>query len=234
MSLLPSLLLISLLAPQGPGEPERHINRTGAFAFVLPDGWRQVTPDEALQLSREPTSLVPADLLSPRQVAFYPYGAIDRWLGGAFDGRCLTIQQLDGEYPVDQEGISVIRAASSLPGEGGWRREVLSAELVELGKGEHQTIQCTVRDQAQGSRTIKSLVLFVPTGGDTLVLSFRAWEDDYENALPEFHRVSASMTFSRPARGPTDLGDRLLYPALIGALVGLLLLGLRRRPAAPA
>jgi len=233
------ILSLALLVPQAQGpDPERHFNRTGAFAMVLPDDWRQVTPDEALQLSRQDPRQVPDWLLTPRQVAYYPYGSIGRWLDGDFDGRCLTVQELDGEYPVDEEGISVIRSAAGQPADQAadqeWQREVLSAEPAKIGSSEHPAIQCTVRDHSRDGTTSRSLVLFVPTGGDTLVLSFRAPDDDFERSLPLFQQIMATLTFARPARGPTELSDRLLYPALVGALVGLLLLGLRRRRPAPA
>ena len=106
----------------------------------------------------------------------------------------------------------------------------MATEFVELGRDKHPAIQCTVR-QVGGQRwpVVMSLLLFVPTAGDTLILGFRGWKDDFEAATPVFLEAAQSMTFARPARGPSELGDRLLYPILIGSLVGLLLLGLRRR-----
>lgn len=226
---------LAALAALLPQEPDRHISRTGAFSVVLPDRWRQLTPDEAFALSKRSPPVLPPDLLTPTTAAFYPYGEVDRWLAGAFDGRCLTVQQVDGEYPVDDDGVSVIREATAKATDDGWQREIVSTELVELGAAKHPAIQCTVRQV--GGRpwpTVVSLLLFVPTAGDTLILGFRTWEEDFEAASAVFQKAAHSMTFARPARGPSKLGDQLLYPALIGALVGLLLLGLRRRPTRPA
>ena len=44
-----------------------------------------------------------------------------------------------------------------------------------------------------------------------------------------FRATAASLNVARPARGEAKLSDRLLMPAAIGALVGLLLLVLRKR-----
>ena len=84
-----SALLFALLAgtpsqDPAPPAPERHVNKTHTFALELPNGWRQLTPDEAFELGKKPGDL-PADLLAPQMVAFYPYGAIDRWRAAKAD-----------------------------------------------------------------------------------------------------------------------------------------------------
>lgn len=230
-----TLLLLAILPLALGQDPDRHFSRTGAFSIQLPTGWRQLTPDEAFALAKKTPPVVPADLLAPTTAAFYPYGAVDQWLAGEFDGRCFTVQQVEGEYPIDAEGIRVIKEATERPTDDGWRREIVKTEIAELGADKHPVIECTVRQVGDGRwPVVRSLLLFVPTAGDTLILSFRAWEDDFEAASGVLRDAAESMTFARPARGPSDLGDRLLYPALVGALVGLLLLGLRRRPGRPA
>jgi hypothetical protein len=229
-----ALLLVGLAdAAQDSSTPppsaERHTNQALGFALDLPAGWRQITPDEAFQLAKKKPSPLPPDLLAPNQAAFYPYGDIDRWLAGEFDGRCMTAQLADGEYSVDEAGLDRVRAAAGARREGDWRREMLSVATTEVGARGHPAIECVIRVVQHGpAKPFRSLVFFVPTGGKTLICSFRATESDFEAALPLFRTAAATMNLARRARGPSKLTDRLLMPILIGALVGLLLLVLHR------
>ncbi len=232
--------LLSLLI-QGPGgaqapetqEPERNVDLTRSFSCVMPEGWRQLTPDEAFQLQKA-KSRIPADLLTGRPAEHFPYGAIDQWLAGAFDGRCLTMTRRPGEIPTDEQGVEALREhAARVTRDSGWEQEIVTADVTEVGPGKHKSIVCQTR-WVQGSNRppIQSLVLFVPTGGDTLILAFRTWESDFDAALPFFEQTAATFRFARPPRGSAKLTDRLLYPAIVGALVGALLLLLRRKAAA--
>ncbi|MEM7200020.1 MAG: hypothetical protein AAF628_07130 [Planctomycetota bacterium] len=211
---------------------ERHFARDRSFSIVLPSGWRQLVPDEARTLQQRFSAKFPPDLLTPRQAGLYPYGPIDAWLRGEVQGRCLTLQKADGEIPVSDEGLADARSPQIA---AGWKREVEEARIVELGPDRHPAIECvTALDLGPDAPPIAALELLVPTGGNTLILSFRCWSADLAAALPAFRATTATLQFARPARGESKLSDRLVYPAVVGALVGLLLLVLRKRPSGPA
>lgn len=221
-------LLALLLAAAPPAQAARHVSRDGSFSLVLPPRWRQLTPDEARSLAAGRDPSMPADVVAPRPAAFYPYGDVDRWLARGFDGRCLTVQRAEGEATIDQDGLARVRAGTVAG--AGLRREVLSARIAALGPAKHPVLECDSRLQlGEGTRWQRCLELFVPTGGDTLLLAFRAFEDDFAAALPELRAAADTLAFARPGRGPRRLGQRLLYPAMIGALVGVLLLVLRKK-----
>ena len=229
MRLVPWLCAMLVVGGVASQEPKRHFSMDRSFSVILPDGWRQLTPDEARTLSRRADKPIPGDVVGPRPAAYYPYGEVDGWLEDGFDGRCLTVVKVDGEPSMDDEGLASVRGQAK-DAAGGWTRKVLEASVVELGAANHKVIQCTSRlVPGTGARPCLALELFIPTAGDTLILGFRAHEPDFATALPGFREVAATLSVARAARGPSKLGDRLLYPAIIGALVGLLLLVLRKK-----
>lgn len=188
-----------------------------------------MTPDEAILLSRSEDSTIPADLLIPTSAANYPYGRIDSWLADGFDGQAMTFQVADGECPTDETGLELIREKAETSGDG-WTRSLTEAALTELGPANHPAIRATVvATSDKSTQPIKSLVWFVPSGGNTLVVSFRAWEGDFEAAAPIFQAASATMAFASEAQGSPSLGGKLIYPIFVGALVGVLLMVLRHR-----
>lgn len=229
---VPHAIAVVLLAALAPAQ-SRIVHPTQTFAFTAPPGWRQLTPDEALALSKRPGNEIPADLLSPKRADAYAYGAIDRWLAGSFDGRCMIVEQVDGECPVDETGIEQVRASGAHTEER-WSREVISLETTTVGTDALPAIEGLFRTTVQdAARTLDSLVLFVPTGGNTLILTFRTSSDDFAAALPEFRAIAASLTFAQRPHGTPDPGSRVFYPLLVGAFVVVLLLVLRRRPPRP-
>src|SRR5690606_37461579 len=88
--------------------PPRWVDDLSRFAFAPPSGWRTLTPDEGRTLSSRPGSRVPSELREPQPPRFLVFGAIDAWLNGDYDGRALTVLELDGEVDVGPEGIAAI------------------------------------------------------------------------------------------------------------------------------
>jgi len=230
-------LLIACLAagfpaqdPAGDGvEPTRHLNRSGLFSLVLPPHWRQLTPDDARQLHKAGATGFGDDLLDPKPAAFYAYGDVDRWQrDNRFSGGCLSIIVSRGEPEQNDESLQRIRRFAAEYAKGSY--EIDTCRWTKLGLDGHPAIECRSRRQDRGSRqALRLLELFVPTGGQTLLLAFRAAGGDFDELVATFERAAATLRFSRPARGPRSLGNNLLYAAGIGALVGVLLMVLRRR-----
>jgi hypothetical protein len=155
------------------------------------------------------------------------FGPVDQWLTSGFSGPSLLIKTEEGaEITTDEAGIARIKQTwQEFASPDSWRRQVLSAEVVELGPGNHPAIECHMRSIPEdGARNLDALEFYAPTGGDLLILSFRSWEDEFPEALTSFRTMADSLTFARPPQGPEELADRLFLAALIGLLIGALLL----------
>ncbi len=155
------------------------------------------------------------------------FGPVDQWLSSGFAGTALLIKKEESaEITIDEEGIARVRQAwNEFNDQGTWSKQVLSAEVVELGADQHPAIECHMRiSPGQGLKNLDALEFYAPTGGDLLILSFRSWEDDFPEALTGFRTMADSLTFARPPQGPDELADRLFYATLIGLLIGALLL----------
>jgi len=195
------------------------------YSLVLPDGWRQVSPD----LGRSMRRSMPADLaILLNRGRVDRFGAVDLWQKNGFNGRCLTIHtETDGEPELSAETLEQIQAkfkgrsdASSLnyTGEPG---------LATIGRDKHPAIECRLsitEDSGKGLST--SLVYIVPTGGRTLRFSFRARTEDFGAAEPMFRKIADSVALSSLPEGKKELSDKLQTPLIIGAVVGFLMLAL--------
>lgn len=209
-------------------EPSRHFNRSGLFSVVLPARWRQLTPDEARALKKADAAGFADDLLDPKPAEYYAYGEIDRWLAdNRFSGGCLSIIVSRGEPEPGDESVQHIRDFAAAYTAGTY--EIAECRWTKLGPDAHAAIESRSRRQDRGRPPMRLLEFFVPTGGQTIVLAFRAAEDDFADLLPAFEEAAATLRFSRPPRGSGGLGNNILYAAGIGALVGVLLMILRRR-----
>jgi hypothetical protein len=229
---LPAALALALSGALAPQQQAPHVNASGAFSLELPARWRQLTPDEARRLSRSGAAGFPADLLDAKPAAFYAYGEVERWLAeNRFDGRALSVIRRDGEPIQDDSSLAIIEqfaADYSQGGEGTYELE--GRRWTTVGRDAHPAIECLSRRTSAGDpRPFRVLEYYVPSGGATIVLAFRAEANDFETALPEFHRIAATLRFARPPRGARDLATDMLYVAGIAALVGLLLGVLWRR-----
>ena len=236
-SLAAKILTVGLLVGQtsaqpdrAQAEPARHTNRSGLFSLVLPPDWRQVTPDEARAL-RDATGFS-RDVLDPKPAEFYPYGNVDRWLADKrFDGRCMSVIVSDGEPAEGDDALDAIRSfAAEFTERGEGSYEILAARWTEIGPDAHPTIECLSRRKTTGDeRPIRLLELFAPSGGRTIVLALRAFDGDFEAAEPVFRETVKTLRFAREPRGQRDLSSDIVYIAVIGAIVGLLLAVMRGR-----
>jgi hypothetical protein len=159
---------------------------------------------------------------------------VDEWLLGRFDGRCLAVIEQDGEPALDEALLADLRSA--LPAEArarGMELEVLSASLEKLGSAAHPVAMLEARTRgAKGRAECRTLELYVPTSGRVVGLRFRCLASDWDRVAPEFRAIAASLTCAHPPRGAEKKSSKVLYAALFGALAGLALLTIRKRPGA--
>lgn len=208
-------------------QSQKFMSQSRSFAIELPSSWRQVTPTELPDLR----PILPPDIHFTSPMVFYTVGPVDRWKQGDFDGIHLVVQEQGAELPMDSDGVDrILDHWREVSGQEGLRHRVLGCDVTEVGPDQHPAIVCQRLIEADGpGPAIQSLDVYVPTGGRLVLLSFRCFEKDFANNLPEFRKMLASTTFARAARGAETLGSKLVLPAIVGAFVGLLLLMLHRR-----
>lgn len=223
LTILLSTALAAADAQDPRSEPERLVQRY--YSMVLPEDWRALTVDEARQLRAQlPTSL---SGVYPHQGQMV-YGAVDRWIESGFEGFGLVVHQnQSGEIPLGEEGLQLLR--EEIPNRPGNPRRIVSLEERAIGEDSHPALVAELASTDTNTRRdLRSLEFYVPTGGQLLILSFTSWEDSFGRAAPVFQQMVSSLTFARQARGPKEVGDQLLYAALIGAVVGVILIVLRK------
>ena len=195
------------------------------YSMVLPDGWKQVSPD----LARTMRNGMPADLaILLNRGRVDRFGAVDAWQNHGFDGRCLTIHtQHDGEPSLTTETLDQIQTRFIERSQANDLSYVGEPKISTIGHDQHPAIECELHIATQAGQALStSLVFIVPTGGQTIRFSFRANETDFEAAEPLFRRLAASISLSSPAEGQKELSDKLQTPLIIGAVVGFLMLAL--------
>ena len=208
----------------------------GVFSVELPTAWRELTPPEALRMREQ----LPFELQEIMPGRHFVYGDVERWLRDGFDGRSLLVVARADELPVDAEVLERIEQHwDAWRGPNGERREVIGAEVGTVGTDQHPALILDLRLHSVApapALPMRAREYYASSTGQQLILSFRAWEDDWTDAEPLLRRMAASLTFARPPREPARLGDRLLDAGLIGGFVGVVLLLLRwrlRRPQGP-
>lgn len=210
-------------AGQAPAETWTYHDRGMAFSIEFPKRWRQLTPNEALQLRPG----MPADLAHLVNPGVNDrFGAVDSWLKEGFDGICLTIEREEGEPDLVEDTLKQFEAAlQDHNAKGGIQYETESLAIVPIGEAEIPMVQwCVSAKDAQARPLAGELRFLVPTGGMTLKFTFRSAPEAFDAAQPGFHRMIARLVLNRPAEGRKELSDKLKMPLIIGGVVGLILL----------
>lgn len=224
----PGILLAALLAaPLAAQDARAQRYQGGVFALEIPGDWRELGPGEALGLADS----LPIDMreISPGQV--FALGPVDRWLAeGRFSGEALLVVAQRFERPTDEQELDEIRSFwKDWHGPDGSRREVLGAHVGEIGPDRHPVIALEMRlVPGSGAPPLHTLDYYASTMGQQLILSFRAWENDWQESEPKLRRMAESLTFARPPRKPPELSDTILPWAGLGAMVGIGLVIARR------
>ncbi len=180
------------------------------YSISLPEGWRRLTPDEVRILRPK----LPSDL---REMVLPGtldrFGPVDKWLSAGFDGRCLTVAEKEGEPPVDAEGLARIRSWVEAHG------TYVSGKQATVGPNGHPVLEVVSRRPPD-----RFLEVYAPTGGRLIIFQFRAHEEDFAAALPLFRKALGTLVFAREPKGAPKLSDRLQNAAIVGAIVGVVLL----------
>ncbi len=228
-----AVLTCSTLAAQDPSQASsgRHIDRV--WAADLPEGWRQLGREEAADVRNLPFDTPAEELRSALMTLF---GPVDRWKRDGFAGGALAVASWEPEETVDQAFADKLRQTYEAPRTArGERRVVDSLQLSTIGPDQHPAILMEVHGaDREGKVVFRSFDVCTGTSGQLLILSFRAWENEWHELEPKLRAMASSLTFARPPRQKGQLGDALLQAAVFGGIFVVALLALRsflrRRP----
>ncbi len=236
MRLLCAALLATALAAQSrplpatlPVASQRFMPASRLWSILVPAQWRQLTPDEARHLGEKGT--LPEDLRKPTPGRDFALGAVDTWLGKGFTGVSLSVIEEDSELQLDETAVQHLgESLGAAARQRGLDFALLGARLVAVGEPVHQAIEVQTRVETVAKGPLfRTHELFVPTGGRLIGLRFRAPEAGFASQQELFGAMARSLTFARAQAKPSARSNKLLWAAAIGALVGMLLLVLRKR-----
>ncbi len=232
-----ALLVASLHAQapeRGPLPPApadtRRVHET-FFQVDLPETWRRMTPNEGIALRKRQ---LPFEMQVVQSNRLEVFGDVDRWLASGFDGRALQVVLSTPELTIDQVHLdAVVDHWNTWKGDDGGTRQVLAAEIGTVGVDRQPALCLQLRlVPGDGTPASRALEFYTSTSGQQLILSFRAWENDWQLAEPELRRMAGSLIFPTPPKRPEELGGRLLQAALLGGCVAFILLAIRHLRAA--
>jgi hypothetical protein len=229
---LTALALIAIAPAQGDAAAaaatKRFVNRNASFHVELPDGWRQIAPNEARTVAENPLSPPKLGFAQPQH--FYAVGPVERWLAGDFTGAWVYVVEQESEWYVAETWQEDLRAMWDAEGKAsGATHRIERCERTTVGSQQVDALVAVrLTTPADGRLPTKSLDVHVPSGGRQLSMSFTCPPERFEAELPGFQRALATLTFARVAKAQTTLGERLWTPMLVGAGVGVVLLLLYR------
>lgn len=220
------LALLGLLPAQAPAGTGRTLftNKNLTFHLELPNGWRQLAPNEARRLAERPDT--PLDLRRAEPRAHYAVGPVDQWLGGDCRSAWLMVHEIAEEAVIPEDYVGDLTRMWQAHGFGNGIDHTLEAiQKGPIGPGNHPAITALRTSQPrQGGPATKSLDAYIATGRQQVTLAFTCPAAEFDRWQPEFRAMLATAAFSRPARAETKLADRLWTPLWTGAVVGLVLL----------
>ncbi len=223
---LPALLALAAAALGQEPARQRFANLNQTFHVDLPVGWRQLAPNEALQLREQPAAPPELQFAEPR--SYYAIGPVEEWLAGRMPSPWLHVVEQGNEWLLgDDFAASITEQWRTAGAEAGVRYELQAIQRERLAD-DHEVITAERTATPEAGRATRSLDVYAPVGGQQLTLSFTCWAEDFARWQPEFRRWLGSLTFARAARGTPQLSDRLWTPLIAGAVVGLVLVLLRR------
>lgn len=203
----------------------KNFNRT--YQIDLPTGWRQIAPNEAIELSENEDS--PALLRLAQPSHFYAVGPVEQWLAGDFRGPWLyVVEQRDEWYIEDGFEETVRNHWREQATRTGVTHEVGSVGREKVGTQHVECIVATRSSVGMGNDRFQSFDVHAPTGQQQITLSFTCTPEKFAQWQPEFRRWLDTLTFARVPDEPATLSDRLWTPILVGGAVGLVLLLLYR------
>jgi hypothetical protein len=136
------------------------------------------------------------------------------------------VLQQDGEPDLDAAELDRIRAHyANLSARGPERYAVADLRLDSVGS-EHPAVLAEVR-LGGGDRT--RFDAYVPSGGSTFIFALSWPSPDRANGKDAFAAMCRSLKLASRPRGPARLGSRLLWAAVLGLGIGVVLHTLRKR-----
>lgn len=222
--------LVAGLGAVGATLAAQHTVQMREWQIDLPASWRQLTPDEARTLRQNPAAGIPAELIQLMPADQHPWGEIDRWLQGGFDGRALAAR-VDEEQDLDDATIANLRRQWERPREaGGPGARVEASRVTQVGRDGHPAIELVVRlPEAGAIPPATELQYYVPTGGRFVMLRMRAHERDFAAATAFYRPLVDSLRFARRQRGGSQRVTDFLYALGVGVVIVAILLGVHRR-----
>lgn len=198
------------------------------FAFQPPPGWRTLTPDEGRLLRARGDIAIPDEFVQPEPPRYLVFGPIEQWLAGTFDGRVLTVLEIDGEPEVGPSGVAGIKAHWQGMAAHGIRVSTERLEVGAVGKDAHPALLGKFRVDSGGRRHAR-FDAYVPSGGGTFTFALTWPEDDLSAGEATFAAVQSSIAMASTARGSVNLGSKLLWAGLLGLGIGVVLHSVRKR-----
>ena len=199
-------------------------NYNHTFQLELPDGWRQIAPNEAVALKDQPNAAPGLYPTQPRLM--YTVGPIDDWLSGDLSGAWLRVIERKDTWYIGDDFENFIREH--------WREESTNTDVahqienVRLEKVGTQQVECITAIRTSTPTpprpATRSLDIHIGTANQQLTLSFGSASKDFDEWQPKFHDWLESLILARVAESPQTLSDRLWTPLLVGGVVGLVLL----------
>ncbi|MEZ5967340.1 MAG: hypothetical protein R3F56_26115 [Planctomycetota bacterium] len=187
-----------------------------------------MTPDEGRSLRAGGRTQVPAEFLEPEPPRYLVFGPIDRWLAGTFDGRALTLAESDGEPDVGPSGIADVKAHWESVTQRGTTVVVERLEVGSVGTEAHPALLGRLRVGA-GTDAHTRFDAYVPSGGQTYCFALTWPAADAAAGEAEFTAMCRSIGMASKARGPVHFGSKLLWAALFGLGIGVVLHSVRKR-----
>lgn len=232
-SLLLTLLLTAAApaqtppAAQAPTPPpaagqQRWHNLNDTFEVDLPEGWRQIAPNEALRVGE--LAGAPRDLHRADPRAQYAVGPVDRWLAGDFASPWLYVREIGEEAVFPDDYAERLQTMWREHGAATGVEYTLADVTKEpIGRQGHRAITTVRTSRPKDGPATKSLDALVAAGRQQVTLSFTCLAGDFDRWQPEFRKWLTTATFAREPRPEPKLSDRLWTPLLVGALVGIAL-----------
>ncbi|MGE0143284.1 MAG: hypothetical protein AB7I19_05910 [Planctomycetota bacterium] len=223
---LSALLAVAGLVSAAAGQEEVRKRIEGVWAVELPTAWDALSPADVPDVRGLPFD-TPPGVFSSRELTVF--GDVRRWLREGVGGGMLVVAIFDGERDLDDTLLAELRRPYDQGRtERGEHRVIDRAEKTTVGADAHPAFLLEVRGlDAAGSSSFRSLDVCTVSSGKLLILSFRAWENEWQDIEPRLRRMVASLTFARPPRPRKELSDALIQAAVFGGIVVVVLFVLR-------
>ncbi|MEO0481558.1 MAG: hypothetical protein AAF196_18970 [Planctomycetota bacterium] len=220
---------------QGPSDEERReppppaagLERTtimSALTIDFPEGFRELLPNEALDYENR----WPFVISTTRPGTYEVFGKVDQWIADGFDGEAVAVARSDFERPTDLSNLESLKEAVEGSDNFGNIRTIVAAELAEVGFFDHPAIALEIDYTDSRFGDFKIFETHGSTSGDEYVIVHLLSSERLANDPEAPARLRSTLRFIAPPKDPEELPDRLINAALLGVLIAIVLLVLRK------